>query len=170
MAEYGSLFLHHLRLESRPLPFSTHGDQRLRAILGGLGRYTRAHRDVSSFATTLCDARLSIDAGGSPIFESATVATVVRHAAILACYLIGTPMFGRIAPVEHVADSQLLENPCPQPFDEFYRFRLAASGRCPVPPPPSPEILTRWFAVAIEFTQLLNRLIDDYEEKMPPAA
>ena len=30
--------------------------------------------------------------------------------------------------------------------------------------------LTRWFAVAIEFTQLLNRLIDDYEEKMPPAA
>ena len=171
MAEYGSLFLHHVRLEGKPLGLSVAADERLLTILRRLGRYKRARRDVSSFATTLCDARISIDDGGSPVFESATIATVIRHAAILACYLLGTPMFGRTAPVDHIAHSQMFEHPWPQSFDEFYRFRLAAAGRCPAPPFPPPERLNRWLAVANEFIQLLDRLIDDYEKKqMLPAA
>lgn len=100
MAEYGSLFLHHIALEGYPISESPEANGRLRALLGSLGPYQLAARDLNGFQAVRRDVSESLSSGSaSIIFETATLATVFRHTCILGCNLSGMPCFSRVEPI-----------------------------------------------------------------------
>ncbi len=126
MAKYGSLFLHHIRLEGKRVFEAPHVSEKLGKILATLGPYKRVWQDLSAFRAGLCDVRQSLGEGGSVVFELSVLATIMRHAAILGCYIAGYPAFGRLSPVERLADLQLLEKSVACRFNELYACRLRA--------------------------------------------
>ena len=128
MAKYGSLFLHHIRLEGRPLYEGESCKGRLSTIVAELGEYTLARRDIRGFKVVLADIAESLEHGGSMVFELSVLATVIRHASILGCWLIGAPMFGRLTPVACFAAATgrtvTLDD-----FEPLYMYRLYCDGR-----------------------------------------
>ena len=92
MAGYGSLFLHHIRMEGRPI-VETDG-RRLQGLLDSLGDYARAEQELASFSAALDDVEEALRGDHSVPFELSVVATALRHAVILGCYLDGEPNFG----------------------------------------------------------------------------
>src|SRR5207248_2625007 len=96
MVGYGSLFLHHLKQEGRPL--TEEQPARLRELLDRLPPYKRADQELDSFSQVVADVCDAVKQDYSPQFELAVLATAARHAAILGCYLIGEPRFGRAEP------------------------------------------------------------------------
>ncbi len=128
MAKYGSLFLHHLRLEGRPVFEDEECRGVFRRLLDGLPRYTMASRDVRGFAMVLKDIEKSGPEGWSDPFELSVLATIIRHSAILGCWLHGCPEFGRTSPVRAIVDAI----GCPgdwNGFGELYNYRLYGDGR-----------------------------------------
>ena len=128
MAAYGSLFLHHVRLEGRPLYENDACRGRLRTVLDELGEYTLARRDVQGFKTVLGDVAESLRYGGAKAFELSVLGTVIRHGAILGCWLLGNPTFGRLAPVESFAAAAGLAVNMAD-FERLYMYRLYCDGR-----------------------------------------
>ena len=125
MAGYGSLFLHHLRLEAYPLHEDDACRGRLRQTLVEMGRYTRASKDVSAFRAVLHDVEKSLIVGDLVVFELSVLATVIRHASILGCWLLGEPRFGRIQPVEWFSSAaDVLDHREFEKFPELYAYRL----------------------------------------------
>lgn len=98
MAEYGSLFLLHLRAEGQLLHEEGSGSG-LQAILDSLPAYTRHHRELRGFAMALDDGLENLRDGGDVRFELGVAGRVIRHASILACYLAGDPKFDRTASI-----------------------------------------------------------------------
>jgi hypothetical protein len=93
MAGYGSLFLHHLKREGKPL--LERDDARLQALLASLGGYSRAEIELACFTRVVDDVEYALDGDHSAQFEMSVLGTAARHAAILGCYLMETPDFGR---------------------------------------------------------------------------
>jgi hypothetical protein len=93
MVGYGSLFLRHIRDEGKPLKETER--KRLRSLLSSLGPYTRANQELACFSAVLDDVEQAMDGDHSAPFELSVVATAARHAAILGCYFVGSPTFGR---------------------------------------------------------------------------
>jgi len=93
MADYGSLFLHHVREEGRPLQEMR--GARLRGLLSEMGPYSRADRELACFSAVINDVERELEGDHSAQFELSVLATAARHASILGCYLIGMPRFGR---------------------------------------------------------------------------
>ena len=133
MASYGSLFLHHLRLEGKCLFEGLHSSGRLQSILGSLGPYKHACQDVRAFHVTVNDVRSSLNGGGSLFFELSVLATVLRHASILGCYLSNEPTFGRATPVRRLVDLWHLNPSTPDLFKRLYRYRLWSDQRSEKP-------------------------------------
>jgi hypothetical protein len=125
MARYGSLFLHHLRAEGKPVFESRSCAGELSCVLNNLGPYLYARRDLEAFKATLCDVRQSIENGGTPVFELSVLGTVFRHSAILACYVLGSPCFGRSLPVSQAVQAWGLPEEFASEFDSLYSFRLS---------------------------------------------
>lgn len=98
MAGYGSLFLHHLRLEGRPL--HEDADARLRRLLDSLGEYSRSAVELACFARVIDDVERALNHDHSAQYELSVLGTAARHAAILGCYLLETPDFGRVSAFE----------------------------------------------------------------------
>ena len=98
MAEYGSLFLVHLRAEGRIL-YKEGSGSGLQAILDSLSPYTRYDRELRGFAMALNDGLENLRDGGDIPFELGVAGRVIRHASILACYLAGDPKFDRTASI-----------------------------------------------------------------------
>lgn len=98
MAEYGSLFLVHLRAEGRLL-YEEGSGSGLQAVLEALPPYTRHDRELRGFAMALDDGLENLRDGGDVRFELGVVGRVIRHASILACYLAGDPKFDRTASI-----------------------------------------------------------------------
>lgn len=128
MAKYGSLFLHHVRLEGRPLYENDACRGRLHTILGGLGEYALARRDVQGFKAVLGDVAESLQQGGAKAFELSVLGTVIRHASILGCWLLGNPTFGRLGPVESFGTATGLAISMAD-FERLYMYRLYCDGR-----------------------------------------
>ena len=128
MAEYGSLFLHHVRLEGHPLYENDACRGRLRTVLDELGEYTLARRDVQGFKTVLGDVAESLKEGGAKAFELSVLGTVIRHGSILGCWLLGNPTFGRLAPVEYFTAAAGLTVSIAE-FERLYMYRLYCDGR-----------------------------------------
>lgn len=98
MWSYGSLFLHHLKIEGIRLEPRGATSSRLARLLGDLPPFARASHDLATFRRAADEARRSLADGGWPDLELQVMATVVRHAAILGCYCVGEPDYGRETP------------------------------------------------------------------------
>jgi hypothetical protein len=103
MAQQGSLFLWHLKLEGRIL---TDKDGWLAKLLSHLPPYdgSNAARDLETFAGVLGDCRNAMWTQADTLdFEMATVFSVLRNVGIIYCFRTGTPCFGRTAPINRLA-------------------------------------------------------------------
>jgi Nucleotidyltransferase domain len=167
MAGYGSLFLHHLKLEGRPI---THQDDRLVDLLVALPPYQRAGQEIAAFKTVLKDVRLSIARPHSPAFELAVIATALRHAFILGCYVSGQPNFGRTSPFSRLCG--ILGQP-PTLADELaslYKFRLHQHDRAPAPFTPSTADVQRWLDRADTLLTTIEERVDVFDRALYRAA
>ena len=129
MAEYGSLFLHHLRTEGQALWESSANEGQLLKLLSGMGDYKHAHRDIRGFMTVLVDVKASLKKGGLFTYELGVLGTVLRHSSILGCWLIGNPSFGRITPVQRIVSRYDLSPEIATEFPILYKYRLYLDGR-----------------------------------------
>jgi hypothetical protein len=158
MASYGSLFLHHVRLEGRPL--ETPKSSRLSTLLNTLPPYERATRELASFDTVLDDVECSLAGDHSPAFELSVIATALRHSCILGCYAIGQPTFGRRTAfavfLGHVGYPSLVHA-----AQELYEFRLHEDARANVPFAATTEDVRDWLARAREIVAAVRKELDD---------
>lgn len=144
MASYGSLFLHHVRLEGRPLLESP--DHRMRRLLDSLGEYQRADRELDSFRQVLQDVEGSLGGDYSPPFELSVIATAARHAAILGCYAIGEPNFGHDSAFRLLLPRLGYEHEQVEEFVALYSFRRADDRQEPLLSTTSEEGVSEWVA------------------------
>ncbi len=166
MAANGSLFLHHVNLEGRPLSDGGGGRSRLEQVLRALPPYRLYRRDIGAFHRTVLDVVSSFTSGTTPEFELSVLGTVIRHASVLACYLLGSPCFGRTAAVEKAVSKLGLDSKYSQEFGLLYRFRLSEDGRCALPFEPSWRDVERWARPALELVEHLERAADAYEQRV----
>ena len=129
MAEYGSLFLQHLKLEGIPIYETPSYRGYLRKILNQLADYTLAMRDLRGFNVVLDDVEESLDNDGEEIYELSVLGTVIRHSTILGCWLLNRPSFGRLDPVSLFVRLRGIDCAVEREFPELYSFRLFADGR-----------------------------------------
>jgi hypothetical protein len=154
MASYGSLFLHHLKLEGQPLLETP--QQKMRHLLESLGEYRRSGRELESFRRVLDDVEISLGGDFSAPFELSVVATAARHAAILGCYIEGEPNFGRDSAFRQLLPHLGYTRDAVEEFVALYRFRRADDrGR-----PPEPEVSA---AEVLDWVARVRRLIDQVE-------
>lgn len=129
MAAYGSLFLHHLRIEGRVMYESPACEGAFRALLSEMGRYRYANRDLDAFQQVLSDVSTSLKSGGVEAYELSVLATVIRHCSILGCWLIGSPEFGRIEPVDKIVTALQLDVRTAAGYADLYSYRLYMDNR-----------------------------------------
>lgn len=170
MASYGSLFLHHVNLEGRPLLGTRHGIEKLSRILSGLGPYEHVHHDLESFRQVLKDVRWSGSNDGSPPFELSVLATLIRHAAILGCYILGEPNFARFASLARLGkvigvDEQQLVR-----YKTVYQFRLHAEGKCHPPFAASRADIDYWCTFAERVLEGIQEIADGHSSSLPQNA
>lgn len=144
MAAYGSLFLHHLKTEGRPLSESPRAARDLRDILVGLPNYRRVGRDVCAFRQSLNDIAAELPEPTFLRFELATLAALIRRIGILGSYLLGRPRFDRVGPVEQVVDAWGLPSGLSREFPQLYLHRQVADGAPSVTAEASPDMLALW--------------------------
>jgi len=169
MAAYGSLFLHHLRLEGRPLVEDGGGHSRLMQLLENLPPYGLFRRDIRAFHLTIADVQEGITVGSSPDFELSVLGTVIRHASVLACYLLGSPCFGRTGALKRAGREFGFTSSEVQGFADLYRFRLNEEGRCPAPFPASWKDVEQWAVQVMTFLIHLEGAADAFEERLREA-
>ena len=129
MAEYGSLFLQHLKLEGIPIYETPSYHGYLRKILNQLTDYKLAARDLRGFNVVLNDVEESLDNDGEEIYELSVLGTVIRHSTILGCWLLNRPSFGRLEPVSRFVQLRGIDYAVELEFSELYSFRLFVDGR-----------------------------------------
>jgi predicted nucleotidyltransferase len=123
MVGYGSLFLHHVKWEGRAL--TEEEPPRLRELLGQLPPYKRTDQELDSFAEVVADVREAVEHDYSPQFELAVLATAARHAAILGCYLINDPRFGRAEPFHVLLPRLGYSAAAIEDFVRLYGYRVS---------------------------------------------
>jgi len=133
MAKYGSLFLHHLRLEGLPLYESPSCKGKLGSLLMSLCDYQCVDRDLNGFHTVLDDVGDALGDHGTENFELSVLGTVVRHCSILGCWVLGEPSFGRTKPVDRIVSALGLPVCIAKEFPSLYGYRLYVDGRIPKP-------------------------------------
>jgi hypothetical protein len=134
MREYGSLFLSHLALESFVLDGTAGGRRKFDGLTSELPPYQRVALDLAAFELAVADSREALDSRDSSIeFELASIGTVIRHAAILGCYLMGRPRFNRYEAVWTLADGHASLRAVGVGFSRLYKFRLAVARGYPMP-------------------------------------
>lgn len=144
MADYGSLFLHHLKQEGRVVGGSATGRARFDRVLSELPAYSRAMLDVSSFEMAIADVEEALSWGDTGLrYELSALATVIRHSSIVGCYLVGSPCFGRYDSVTRFVERTALDAEIAVDFPSLYQFRLAECRDMPAPEPSMDEA-TLW--------------------------
>jgi predicted nucleotidyltransferase len=158
MVGYGSLFLHHVRQEGRPIVEDD--PPRLRQLLAQLPRYRRAGQELDSFAEVVADVRHALEGDYSPQFELAVLATAARHAAILGCYLSGEPQFGRIEPFRLLLRRFGYSSTDIEAFERLYDYRVA-ENQGDVRPVDERDDVATWAARVGSLIQRVMDLRDD---------
>jgi hypothetical protein len=145
MGEYGSLFLRHLQKESQILSGNAQGRSAYMAVIEMLPEYGRVIRDLRSFHAAIDDCVSALNAGDTSVeFELASVATIVRHASILGCYLSGFLEFGRNESVRQFCRIGQLPAEIAAEFPEVYQFRISYMRGAPSPSGASVGYALRW--------------------------
>jgi hypothetical protein len=165
MASYGSLFLHHVNLEGRPL--LTDDDGRSELLLRELAPYARGLDEMECFRAVLSDVKSSLDAEHSPVFELSVIATALRHAFILGCYVRGRPSFGRSAPFRQLTSELGRSSAFADELGRLYDFRLYQYGRTEVPFKPTSEDVAQWLEIANGLLSQIGSSVDDFYRSVP---
>ena len=132
MSDYGSLFLRHLRAEGRILGADDEGRLLVYSLLDNLPRYSRISFDLHSFELAIADSESALAEGDTSIeFELASLATVMRHCAILGCYLIGCENFTRNGAFDLCCDRFGFDPESKDEFRRLYGYRIALARGLP---------------------------------------
>ena len=161
MAAYGSLFLHHVKLEGRPL--TPIAEDSLTNLLNNLPPYRRAMQEIRAFGTVLQDVEHSVSVDHSPNFELAVIAAALRHAFILGCYVTGQPDFGRVTPFRRLSSELELPSRTLRDLESLYQFRLYQQSRAPAPFDATTEDVREWLRVAATLFAAIHRRVDDFD-------
>ena len=164
MAAYGSLFLHHVKLEGRPLV--SQPDDPLTTLLEALPPYRRATQEMEAFQVVLDDVQRSILGPHGPAFELGVVATALRHAFILGCYVTGEPDFGRTSPFRRLCP--ILNRPLRTASDlaTLYEFRLYQQGRAPAPFAATTNDVCMWLRIAGGLFANIQERVDVFDRTL----
>jgi predicted nucleotidyltransferase len=159
MASYGSLFIYHLKTEGRLIESTIYGKKWCENIFKLLVPYHHIERDLIAFQNCVEDVESGIDMGSTPCFELSVLATVLRHSSVLASYLIGKPVFGRLEPFQFVARYWNFEDDIIDNFEVLYQFRLFEDGRGSLPFEATRNDVSIW---VIRSKRYLDRLMEEY--------
>jgi len=97
MLDRGSLFLWHLKLESKPI----YGEQEFDAMLKNLKEFKRYSQKFENYMAVFHDMNIARKALPKITnFDFAILFTVIRNLSILCCFKLGKPKFGRISAFE----------------------------------------------------------------------
>lgn len=162
MADYGSLFLHHLRTEGQVLWEAPSGEGKLSKLLSEMGDYKHARRDVRGFKAVLGDVKASLETEGVFTYELAVLGTVLRHSSILGCWLEGTPSFARIEPVERIVSLYGLPSEIASEFPKLYEYRLYCDGRIATAPEPTRHQADVWLKRVMKVVNTIAIDANDY--------
>jgi hypothetical protein len=166
MASYGSLFLHHVRLEGRSIYEDPAVRGALASLLERMPPYQKAAVDLNSFRRAVRDVRYSLSHDGSPVFEASVLATVLRHSAILGCYVGGFPAFGRAEPVFRTVAAWRLDPAIAAGFLDLYQFRIRAEGRSDESRAIAPAEVLQWCDHVDSLLGALEEHVHDYEKRL----
>jgi hypothetical protein len=159
MHRSGSLFILHLQREGKLLHADSEGKELYTLLLSSLPPYSGVRRDLSAFLAAVDDAESALRVGSTGIeFELASIATTIRHASILGCYLGGDPDFGRYSAVNKFLRLAKLDPGLLHDFKKLYAFRLAQDGRQSSPELPSADTIAEWVKVARVFVDAATEL------------
>lgn len=158
MAKYGSLFLQHIKTEGKPVYIGDSVSDKLCGILESIGEYKHARRDIAGFKSVIADVERSCKYS-SITYECAVIATVIRHAAILGCWMLGEPDFGRITPVVKMTEKLGFNPRMADEFAGFYKYRLYADSRLSEIDEPVTSMLLFWVNNAKEIINSLEGLL-----------
>lgn len=159
MADYGSLFLLHLKLEGRLL-FSTSEASMVSKMLSSLPDYRYELRDILGFLGALDDVSWALsDAQDDDdvLFELGVIATVIRHCSILACYKLHAPRF-QMADSIRTSFSAVGMSVLAAQAIELYDYRLATARNIPLSKRPSVHEVNLWLVRARRYVQEVSRL------------
>lgn len=162
LARTGSIFLHHLRGESRVLWSVGQGAARYEASLLALPDYAHVERDFNAFEEAIESIGHEIeDEGASIEFEISALAMIVRHLSILICYLADEVNFSRVQSLRMAADITGAASSLRDDFDYIYEFRLFSLGRTDKRPAiPSHERVKLWIDESRNLIKAGRRLRD----------
>ena len=124
MAKYGSLFLHHIKLEGKSIYTDDIAKKSLNKIFSDLKSYQRAREDLKSFQNVIKETESSLKENNLLVFDLATLATVIRHCSILGCWLLKNPCFKRIDPVFHVLKECDINSFKLKDYESLYNYKL----------------------------------------------
>jgi predicted nucleotidyltransferase len=161
---YGSLFLHHVRLEGRPVKPAL--DDPLGRLLSTLPPYRRATQEIQALGIVLRDVGYSLPVDHSPKFELAVIATALRHAFILGCYVSGRPDFGRTTPFHTLGPELQVTSRDGCELGRLYGFRLYQQGRASAPFDATTEDVREWLHRADTLLAAIRRRVDDWDRAM----
>jgi len=165
MCEYGSLFLHHVRFEGRPITRMVNDP--LAELLAALPPYRRATQEMQAFTIVLRDVEESLSGDHSPKFELAVIATALRHAFILGCYVTGQPDFGRTTPFRRLMPELQMAAQTTADLEQLYKFRLYQHDRALAPFDATTDDVREWLHVADTLFDGIRRRVDDFDRALP---
>lgn len=166
MAAYGSLFLHHLQMEGKALLDGSGGTLQLVRLLERLPKYQLFRRDIRAFRLAIADVKEAFTMGSTPEFEMAVLGTVSRHAAVLACYLLGRPCFARRGAMAQSGRAVGFTSEDVKAFETLYEFRLHEDGRCPPPFKADWDLVAEYCRKVETFIERLNEVADAFEGRL----
>ena len=129
MAKYGSLFLHHLKLEGKCIYEGRYAKNTLLYLFSKLGKYKKASSDLKSFSRVIKETKQSLILNDMLIFDLSVLATVIRHCSILGCWFLGRPCFKRIEPVNHIVKELNMKNLTIREYSDLYKYKLYVAKR-----------------------------------------
>ena len=163
LAESGSLFLHHLRLEGRLIGGDPEGRMRSVKLVRHVGPYRLYRRDIAGFFQVLSDVVSAEQYGSTPEYELGVLATLTRHSAILASYLNGQPCFSRQTVFEVACGGLGLVPSDADRLRDLYAYRMVLEGRSTKTLPAEWADVREAATLVSDFLNRLEDAADAYE-------
>ena len=129
MAKYGSLFLHHLKLEGKCIYKGQFVRNDLAYLFSKLTEYKKANNDLKSFLKVIEETKQSLIINEILIFDLSVLATVIRHCSILGCWFLKNPCFNRIEPVKYLIEKLGFLQINIKEYSNLYKYKLYIEKR-----------------------------------------